>query len=124
VWHFDTECVEDHGDYKKIACRMATLARGQLRLEQIEDFVNVEDGVAWLSFKKDGVVQKWTAKVDGDWVDPAILSQLADLLRSEQAGRRFTSIDLHGQDCLIGCSTPAQREWLDRRTGLKAEWLK
>jgi len=124
IWHFDTECIEDHGDYKKIASRMVTLAQGALRLEQIEDFVDVEKGVAWLSFTMNGTVEKWIAKVDSDWVDPTILSRLAQLLDSAQADRRFTYVDLRGQDCLIGCSTPTQREWLERSTGLKLVWLR
>ncbi|HEY2013292.1 MAG TPA: hypothetical protein VGH38_07305 [Bryobacteraceae bacterium] len=124
IWHFDTECIEGHGAYRAIVSRMVTLAQGALPLEQIDDFVDVENGTAWLSFTMDGTAQKWLAKVDNDWVDPAILSRLARLLESRQAGRRFTYIDLQGQDCLIGCATPKQRAWLEESTGLKVEWLK
>jgi hypothetical protein len=47
IWHFDTECIEDHGDYKKIVSRIVTLAHGALPLEQVEDFVDIENGAAW-----------------------------------------------------------------------------
>ena len=124
VWHFDTECIEDHGAYREIASRMVTLAQGGLPLEQIEDFVEVENGVAWLSFRMDSTTQKWSATIDNDWVDPTILSRLAQLLESRKTGRRFTYVDLQGQDCLIGCATPEQRRWLENSTGLKVEWLK
>jgi hypothetical protein len=124
VWHFDTECIEDHGAYKEIASRMVTLAQGALPLQQIEDFVDVENRIAWFSFLMDGTAQKWSATIDNDWVDPTILSRLAQLLESRRTGRRFTYIDLQGQDCLIGCATQEQRGWLAKNTGLKVEWLK
>jgi hypothetical protein len=72
----------------------------------------------------DGTPQKWTAEVNDDWVDPTILSRLAQLPETRQAGRRFTYIDLQGQDCLIGCATAKEREWLKKNTRLKVEWLK
>ncbi len=32
IWHFDTECIEDHGAYVAIAERMRTMAKGDLPL--------------------------------------------------------------------------------------------
>lgn len=52
-----------------------------------------------------------------------ILSRLAQLLESWQAGRRFTYIGLKGQDCLIGCATPKQLDMQAKTTGLEVEWL-
>src|SRR4051812_27766745 len=37
VWHFDTECIEDHGSYVAIAERMRDLAQGDLSLTAIAD---------------------------------------------------------------------------------------
>jgi len=123
IWHFDTECIEDHGAYAAIADRMVALAQGDFPLQDIEDYVDVEEGDAWLSFTLDGRPYKWHARVDDDWVDPAIVSRLAGLLAGRNVGKRFTDIDLGGQDCLIGCATPEQRACLESRTGLKVEWL-
>src|SRR5262245_44055827 len=39
IWHFDTECIEDHGAYAAIARRMKDLAQGELPLEDIKDCV-------------------------------------------------------------------------------------
>ena len=66
VWHFDAECIEDHGSYKAIANRMVTLAQGALPLEQIKDFVDIENGTALLSFTLESIAQKWLAKVEDD----------------------------------------------------------
>lgn len=137
LWHFDTECIEDHGSYTKIAQRMKDLADGALPLQEIEDYVDIEEGEAWLSFKLKGEKVKWEAEVSDDWVDPKILSRFALLLDSQATvasrvadflflpfGRkRFTYLDLKGQDCLLGCSTSRQLRKLRKETGLDFQWL-
>jgi hypothetical protein len=123
IWHFDTECVEDHDAYAAIARRLCTLAQGQLPLEEISDYVDVEAGEARLTFRLADREYRWEAKVNDDWVDPTILSRFAELLKTTGKDRRFTYIDLGGQDCLIGCATAEERKCLARETGLEVEWL-
>lgn len=123
IWHFDTECIEDHGDYARIAMRMEELAGGDLPLEGIEDYVNLEEGKTWLAFRLDNHDHKWELEVNDDWVDPRVFSEFDGLLRSRGTNKRFTYLDLGGQDCLIGCSTPEQLEKLKATTGLSFQWL-
>jgi hypothetical protein len=124
IWHFDTECIEGSGSYIRIASRMCTLAQGGLPLADIEDLVEVEEGMAWLSFSLEGKTERWAAKVEDDWVDAEVLSRFARLLESRETGRRYTYIDLQGQDCLIGCATEKEKNRLASATGLKVEWLR
>ena len=123
IWHFDTECIEDHGDYARIAMRMEELAGGDLPLENIEDYVDVEEGRARLTFRLDGRDYKLELKVEDDWVDTNVFDEFDTLLRGRRTGKRFTYLDLGGQDCLIGCSTPEQLENLRAATGLDFRWL-
>lgn len=124
IWHFDTECIEDHGDYAAIARRMKDLAQGELPLEDITDYVDIEAGEAHVTFRLAGQFYRWDAKVEDDWVDASILSRFSDLLSRVGRSRHFTYIDLGGQDCLIGCATAQEREKLPKETGLKVEWLR
>ncbi len=39
IWNFDTEAIQDHGDYKRIAERMVELSQGGLTLQNIQDHV-------------------------------------------------------------------------------------
>ena len=124
IWHLDTECIEDHGAYAAIAHRMRGLAGDALKLEEINDYVDVvEEGEAWLSFKLNGKQIRWEPNVQDDWVDAKIFNQFANLLAQQPTDKRFTYLDLGGQDCLIGCATPAQMEKLKRETGLDFQWL-
>ena len=123
IWCFDVECIEDHNDYARIAERLRDLAGESFPLEDIKDYVDVEEQQAWLSFRLDGEDYKWTASVVHDYADPEILSQLAQLYADRNTGKRFTMFDLGGQACLIGCSTPDQLTKLAERTQLKFQWL-
>lgn len=79
VWHLDTECIEDHGSYAHVAYRMADLSGGALPVSDVRDYVDIEDGKAWLSFILNGEEIKWDARVQDDWIDPAILTKFVRL---------------------------------------------
>jgi len=123
IWHFDSECIEDHGAYVSIVSRLCALAKADLPLADPEDFVDIERGEDWVSFTLDGYRHRWVMEVQDDWVDPSIFSRLSELLRLRSESRRFTYIDLRGQDCLIGCATDEQRRKLQVATGIEVQWL-
>jgi hypothetical protein len=123
VWHLDTECIEDSGDYARIAERFRDLAQGELPIENIRDRVDVENGDAWLEFELNGETIHWGARVNNDWIDPEILSHFCALLASQNRSRRYTFFDLKGQDCLIGCATEEELRRLRKEAGLKFTWL-
>lgn len=122
IWHFDTECIEDHGAYVRIAEHFRDLAQGDLPLVEIEDYVDVEESVAWLAFKLDGTEHRWTCEIDDDWVDPTIISRFVELLSRRGTTRRFTYLD-EGQACIIGYFNPDELSRLRKVTGLDWKWL-
>lgn len=123
VWHFDTECIHDDGDYAAIIGRLAALSRGALVVSDLRDRVDVSAGKASVSFRCNGASYRWDATVADDWVDPTILDRCDALLRAGGSGRRFVHIDLQGQDCLIACMTEAEKDMLAERTRLDVRWL-
>jgi hypothetical protein len=112
VWHFDTESIEDNGDYKRIAERMVEMSQGSLPLENIEDHVDIEKGQAWLSFTFEGKSIKVDCAVKDDWVDPAIFGRFVDLLTQSDPSKIFIYYVLGGQDCIISCVTKNNFECL------------
>lgn len=103
LWHFDTECIEDHGSYADIARRMSDMAGGSLPLTDIEDYVDLEEGKAWLTFQLNGVSTRIDCKVNDDWVDTDVLGVFARLLEKNDSDKLYLYYDLDGQDCIIGC---------------------
>lgn len=123
LWHFDTECIEDHGDYKVIVERMAEMTQGSLPLQDIKDYVDIEEGKAWFSFKINGAETRIDCKVEDDWVDTDIFSKFVELLRKCDPNKVFIYYNLGGQDCMIGCVTKAQLNKL-QGMGIKFEPLR
>lgn len=108
VWHFDTECIEDNGSYVRIAQRMAEMTQGSLVIENVRDQVDLEAGIANLSFEHSGHPVSLDFKVNDDWVDPKILSYFARLLPQTDPSKLFLYHDTRGQDCIIACVTRDQ----------------
>ena len=123
VWLMHADCVAHSGDYVKVAHRMAMLAAEALPLQSVRDEFDLGRGVAWLSFTLHGEEFRWPAKIEEHWIDPLILSRFAQLLEAQPTRRRYSCLDLGGQDCLLGCATEAQFSALRKRTGLAFEWL-
>jgi hypothetical protein len=118
LWHFDTECIEDHGDYKRIAERMAEMAGGSLIIANVQDHVDVENEEAWLSFSCGGKDIKIQCEVQDDWVDPTVFSRFVELLAQSDSSKIYVCYELGGQDCLIGCVTREELKKLNRK-GIK-----
>jgi len=103
---------------------MATLAAGALEITDVRDDVDLDEGKAWLSFTLNEHEYNWGAQVKDDWIDPAIFTSFVQLLDGQKAAKRFTYLDLKGQDCIIGCSTADQLRMLRKRTRLDFQWLR
>lgn len=118
IWHFDTECIEDHGDYVRIAARLSEITKGELSLQNIRDFVDVEAKTAWLSFTMGGKEYKWDMKVDDDWVDTELFTKFELLLKERSSPKNFVYLAL-GQDMLITFCSAEQLKTLNKLSGLK-----
>jgi hypothetical protein len=112
LWHFDTECIVDPGDYKRIVERMAEMSQGSLPLENIKDPIDLENEEAWFSFTFKGEEIKVECKVEDDWADSTIFSKFVELLSKAAPDKVFIYYDLGGQDCIIGCVTRAELKQL------------
>jgi hypothetical protein len=115
LWHFDTECIEDHGDYKRIVERMVELTQGSLPLENIHDHVDLEREEAWFSFTFRDEEIKVKCKVEDDWVDSMIFAKFVDLLAKSDPNKVFIYYNLGGQDCIIGCVTRDELKQLNNQ---------
>lgn len=120
---FDTECIEDNGDYLRIAELMRNLADGDLPLQNIVDFVDVDEETAWLEFELDERKYHWDLKVDNDWVDTDIFEMFGKLLQKRNPNKNYTYFDFGGQDFLLGCCTPEQLTKIRDITGMNITWI-
>ncbi|MEK3885786.1 hypothetical protein [Paenibacillus sp. PL2-23] len=117
VWHLDTECIEDHGDYIRIIERLKNLTG--IDIEDLTDYVDIEANEAWVSFIYEGTKIRWDLNVDADWLDPIIMYHFQELIKNRKE-RRITVASL-GQDCLITYLKESQLKDINKLVKIKFE---
>lgn len=123
LWHLDTECIEGDGSYIRIANRIQNLCKGALPMQNVTDLVDTEADSGWLEFTLSNKTIHIDVKLQEDWLDPQLFSHFARLLRERAAPGNLISLDLQGQDMLLGYATPAQMKSLRESTGLNWVWI-
>lgn len=123
-WDFDTEAIEDHGAYVDIVENISRITRGELRFENTEDYVDIDEEKAWVSFTCRGDNYKWDLAVDNDWVDGRLFDNMQKLAVKYNTKGKFTYYNTGGQDFVLGFYTPAELEKIRTTTGLEIVWLK
>jgi hypothetical protein len=123
-WDFDLEAIEDHGAYVEIMENISRITNEDLMFENIKDYVDLEEGKAWVSFTCNGDNYKWNLKVDDDWADGNLFDKVQDLTVKYKTKGKFTFFNTGGQDFVLGYSTPEELEKIKSATGLDIVWLK
>ncbi|PEC47716.1 hypothetical protein COJ46_04325 [Bacillus sp. AFS077874] len=96
IWYLDTECIEDTGDYVRIAERIKDLSKNYLDLKNIKDYVDIENQEASISFTLDEEDYCWKLEVNDDWIDEKIIVKFNDLLEIKNSNNRVYILDLRG----------------------------
>lgn len=122
LWYLDTECIEDHGDYKRIVEHMAEITQGTMHFNNVEDYIDIEEEKAWFSFTFQGKEIKVDCKVNDDWMDTKIFSIFVRLLNNTDPTKIYIYYNLGGQDCIIGCVSKDALKIL-KSNGIKFEPL-
>lgn len=91
VWNFDMECIADAGDYVQIVKRLCELAGQPNLMTDIEDFVDLETGQAWLQYSVAGEARHYPVHVNNDWADPDVVAKIMSYI--ERDGFRFYAKD-------------------------------
>ncbi|MGF9642545.1 hypothetical protein [Paenibacillus sp. FSL L8-0502] len=117
IWYLDTECIEDHGDYARIIIRLENMTK--LNLNNITDYVDIQNGTAWVSFEYMNELIRWEMKVYDDWLDMEIFKKFNELIKTEQSMKLYISI--LDQGCLMGYFNKEQVIELNKLTKYKFE---
>ncbi|KEO76743.1 hypothetical protein EL23_22085 [Paenibacillus polymyxa] len=117
IWYLDTECIEDHGDYARIIIRLENMTK--LNLNNITDYVDIQNGTAWVSFEYINELIRWEMKVYDDWLDMEIFKKFNELIKTEQSMKLYISI--LDQGCLMGYFNKEQVIEINKLTKYKFE---
>ena len=124
LWMCDYERVEDHGAYKEIIERLELMTGSALKLSNIEDYVDVEEGKAWVEFDFNGERFHWDAQVDNDWMDPYIIVKYNQLLKSSSSDYRiYSNHSDYGQVAFFAAFTVEQYKCFRKLSKIKLELI-
>jgi hypothetical protein len=123
VWHFDTEAIENSGDYVSIMKNLKRISGDQLNFENIKDDIDIENGKASISFDFQGEHFDWEMEVNDDWVDPGLFTKVSKLANKYITNGSLTYFDTGGQDVVLGWATEQELKQLKKNTGLNITWL-
>ena len=123
LWNFDTEAIEDHGDYVRILENLKRVSGGELAFQNIKDEVDIDKGSATVSFDLNGDHYDWNLQVNDDWVDLQLFSKIVELTEKYKTIGRLTAFIIPGQEIVIGWLAPEQLEKVRQETGLDINWL-
>lgn len=124
AWHFDTEAISDHGDYKNILENIKRISSGELNFQKISDSVDIEKEKAAVSFELNGDKYTWDLKVEDDWVDVALFSKIVELTIMYKTKGKLTYYNTGGQDLVLGWASEEKFEKIKKETGLNIVWLR
>ncbi|MZP31487.1 hypothetical protein GTO91_17540 [Heliobacterium undosum] len=119
---FDGECVEDKGIYLETIENLRRISKGFFSAQAINDFVDIEKGLAWVSFEYGGKFYKWDLEVNHDWFDVGVISKINMVLKQSNSPRKY-AVALIDQIYFIGFFSPAQVNKLNNLTELGFEFL-
>jgi len=91
LWMCEYERIEDQGAYTEIIKRLELMTDSALGLANIEDFVDIDTGTAWVKFTYRGKRIRWDAEVQHDWMDPSIIVKYDQLLKTSGKDVRIYS---------------------------------
>ena len=120
LWMCDYERIEDHGAYVDVIKRLELMTDKALKLSEIKDYVDVEEGKAWVEFICEGKRIHWDADVDNDWLDPYIITKYDALLKEKQIDMRIYSNHTdYGQVGFFGAFTHEQYKVFSKLSKVK-----
>lgn len=123
-WLLDLECIVGTGNYVDVLKNMERITRGKLSFENVRDYVDIEEGVAWLEFDHEGQAYRLDLLAENDWIDPQFFTLLSEITADRKDNYRFTQFNGDGgQEMIFGFESPESLNKIVAATGLEFEWL-
>lgn len=122
IWYLDTECIEDNGDYISVIERLIAMANGRLKINNLNDYIDIESKEAKISFELNGKFYNWELVVYDDWLDMNIFSKFNDLLSELNSDKKFyvSAID---QSILVGFFNKIQLNEINKLIDVEFEFI-
>jgi hypothetical protein len=91
IFSFDTECIEDNGSYTRVLEHLKDIAKGCFDICNIQDNIDYDGKLSWVSFEYEGKMYKWDLIFDDDWFYVGLIEKINELLNETARRKRFYS---------------------------------
>jgi hypothetical protein len=118
VFLWPAGCVGESGVLTALVSRVAGLCRGALAVEEVEDTLNAESGLATVAFTLDGERVEWEVPVQEGEADPQLIAGLAGIAAERGEGARLACAEVEGVGRLLVFMTEPEIAELAETTGL------
>jgi hypothetical protein len=89
ILYLDTKCVQESGIYHEVLLSFVVMAKGSLELNVIEEYLDLENFDAHISFTYKDQPYEWELRVVEDNFDMALLTKLNNMLAEENSEKNF-----------------------------------
>lgn len=117
LYSFDTECIEDHGDYARIAMRFAEMFRDEFEIKAISDKVDCDNETAELRFECGDKRYHKAFVLTDDWLDVEVFELFIQASNDMKSQRKIGFADSDGQDIWLCVMTLSQMKAFNKLTG-------
>gem|GEM_PF-5642564 len=117
LYTFDAECIEDDGDYARIAMRFAEMFQDEFEISEIADKVDWDNNYAEMSFECGGKRYHKEFVLDGDWFDVSVIKLFIEASNDMNSQRKIGFADSDGQEIYLSVMTPIQMKAFSELTG-------
>ncbi len=118
AWTFDTEAIEQNGDYTKILENIKRISGGKLNFENIRDEINFDTRSAFVSFDFHGTSYTWKLNVNDDWVDTRLFESIDYLAKKHKLYGRLSYLFRDSQSLILTWFTYKEAKEIRKLTNL------
>lgn len=123
AYWFDWEGFDLGSDYLQLLGGINAMAQGEVVFSEMEtDLEQVDweqgDGTVVLNFCANGTPYEIRLQADYDWLDPAVIEEINQILKKEQTSGRIYAMDDQGQGCILFYRDEAWAKKFRKKTGI------
>ncbi|MCR6722179.1 MAG: hypothetical protein NVV59_18245 [Chitinophagaceae bacterium] len=117
-WTFDMEFIKQTGDYRYILAQLSRISNQELEFEDVNDYIDLEQQTALVSFHFRGEFYQWQLKTDDEWADGELFERVQSLCELHCEDRRLTYFDPGGSVIVLGFAAENTVRQIRKKSGL------
>jgi hypothetical protein len=121
-WHLDRENIKAKDGYTGILKQIQRISGGDIQLENLKEEIS-SGGISTISFQAKGISFNWKLHIADGAFDADLFSNLVDLGLQLKTIKKFTLLEIGGENVVIGYENRDGLYAIRKATGLHISWM-